>query len=83
MMEPGYYDVEFTEVEQVVGDDGNLGPEFAVAVKWPGARVLMMDGEDAIVEHYPVGWRNVERRIDRVTPAWKAKFTKVDLPGGA
>lgn len=71
MISPGYYDVVVRGTQQTCDVDGGpLGPEEPWTEKWLGARVLMLDGNgDAIVEHYPVGWRSVLRRIDRVPAA--------------
>ena len=70
MTAPGYYDVTVRGTQQRVLDDGTLGPEQPFVETWLGARVLMLDDNgDAIVEHYPVGWRGVARRIDRVPAA--------------
>lgn len=69
MIRPGYYDVTVRGVQQsFCADTGDaLGPEEPWSETWLGARVLMIDDNgDAIVEHYPVGWVNVLRRIDRV-----------------
>lgn len=74
MIEPGYYDITFpVEVEEFSADpreDPHLEPrrKYTETETWLGARVLMVDGQDLIVEHYPVGWVNVVRRIDRVCP---------------
>lgn len=83
---PGYYDVAFIEFESTMDDDGEFGPETPRRVVWLGARVLMLDDNgDAIVEHYPDGWRGVERRIDRI-PARNVEtthtFTPVPMPSG-
>lgn len=84
MIRPGYYDVAFREFASEVTGDGTLGPEVVTHVVWLGARVLMIDDNgDAIVEHYPVGWRGARRRIDRVPAAnvdTTHTFTPVVLP---
>ena len=79
MPDPGYYDVAVPFWETHCDKFGNpTGPERRVVQHWLGARVLMMDGEDAIVEHHPHGWPpNVLRRIDRVTPGMMATFTPI------
>ena len=67
---PGYYDVSFDETWQEWGEDGPIGPEVVQRVVWLGARVLLIDvNGDAIVEHYPLGWRGALRRIDRIPAA--------------
>ncbi len=77
-MTPGYYDISFPVQEW---DDPDLpgAPQEPRTVidKWLGARVLMVDGADLIVEHFPVGWKNVLRRIDRVDPEWAKSMTFV------
>lgn len=84
----GYYDITFTEeVEEYGADpDAPLVPQRVrtEVVRWLGARVLMRDGQDLIIEHYPVGWVGVVRRIDRVSPAWAASmtFTPIEVPDG-
>lgn len=79
MIVPGYYDISFpVECEQYSADpDALLEPErtYTETETWLGARVLMVDGHDLIIEHYPVGWRNVVRRIDRVNPGWAKSMT--------
>ena len=88
-LRPGYYDVVLRMTQQSCDVDGGpLGPEEPYVETWLGARVLMIDDNgDAIVEHYPVGWVNVLRRIDRVSAACVAAgrvtFTKIEqVPGG-
>ena len=83
MPDPGYYDVTFPqwvcEVTEPRPGAIECGPEVKHTVTWLGARVLVMDGPDAIVEHHPEGWGpNVLRRIDRVSPAWGATFKPID-----
>lgn len=93
MIAPGYYDVVLRMTQQAysASEDGPaepIGPEEPYVETWLGARVLMIDDNgDAIVEHYPVGWVNVLRRIDRVSAACVAAgrvtFTKIEqVPGG-
>lgn len=70
MIRTGYHDVTVHGTKQVCQEDGTFGPEEPWIETWLGARVLMIDDNgDAIVEHYPVGWRDVLRRIDRVPAA--------------
>lgn len=82
----GYYDITFP-VDEWDEDAWREGPPTRTVTDcWRGARVLMRDGADLIIEHYPVGWRNVMRRIDRVTPEWAKSmtFTKIEgVPHGA
>lgn len=80
MIAPGYYDVTVHGEQQEYDPSlSALGPSVPYEETWLGARVLMVDGDDAIVEHYPVGWRNVVRRIDRV-PVGSAKFVQIPVP---
>lgn len=92
MISPGYYDISFeVEHEEYSADPLRSGEpmvplrSYMEVETWLGARVLMVDGDDLIIEHYPVGWVGVVRRIDRVKPEWAKSMTfkKVEVPCGA
>ena len=89
MIQPGYYDISFeVECEEYSADPLKPGEPmtpirtYKRSEVWLGARVLMIDGADLIVEHYPAGWVGVVRRIDRVSPEWAASMTikPVEVP---
>lgn len=86
MISPGYYDIAFPEEQTPYDEFGVEGPTVTVMVFWVGSRVLMVDGADLIIEHYPVGWKPgaVLRRIDRVQSEWAASMTfkKVEVASG-
>lgn len=85
MIRPGYDDVVVRGTQQTCDAEGGpLGPEEPWSETWLGARVLMIDDNgDAIVEHFPVGWVNVLRRIDRVPReaiGTSHTFTLIEVP---
>lgn len=86
MISPGYYDIAFPVQEWDEADARNEAPTRTITETWLAARVLMVDGADLIIEHYPVGWKGVVRRIDRVNPEWAESMTfkKIEeVPHGA
>ena len=82
MIAPGYYDISFPVEEWENPDLNPSAPSRTLTEKWLGARVLMVDGADLLVEHYPAGWKGVIRRIDRVSPEWAKSMTfkPVEVP---